>query len=541
MANYLRKSKNIILLVVLFLFAEYLRIISDQMIEKSAENLLFCVILIMWAAYLRRRILDEQTRKVLINLAMSIVFLFVVRTAKYTIFDKNTILWYMYYLPLTMMPLWLFFMSERIGGQTPRRGRLDKVYILGLVLLNGMILTNDWHQLVFRFKIPGNIDVYSYGIGYVITILWIAIFSLHTLYNLYRVCSLPQSRNKFWVPLVPLLIGVMAIALDLFQLVPRVNDTKIYLFQEIVLLMVIFIVEACIYIGIIPSNDGYEEIFANSKLNACITDDSGRVAYSSDEDHTISEEMRLAGKSKSVMLDEYTRLHASTINGGVVYYTEDIQEIVKLNHMLEEAAEVIAAENEMIAAENKLLADEALYKTKNKLYDDIARIVRPQVLMIEECLQNCEKDPAAFRTYMAKATVLNAYIKRRINLSLIAMEQKQIPLAELGFAVAESLTYLNYSRIATNILNNVKAGTAEANSCIRAYDAFEELLEAYYDKMSACMVTIDEKKDKTILRVTVETEVGASLLPKNFETYEVYADEDMIDVTISLLKGGAAS
>ncbi|MDO5156236.1 MAG: histidine kinase N-terminal 7TM domain-containing protein [Eubacteriales bacterium] len=511
------------------------------MIERSAENLLFCIILIIWAVNLRRRILDAQIQKILISLAMSIVFLFGIRTAKYTIFDKNTILWYMYYIPLTMMPLMVFFMAKRISGQQASDGnRFDRYLLIGLVFLNGMILTNDLHQLVFRFTTPGDIDTYTYGMGYIITIVWIATFVLLALYRLYRVCSLPQSRSKIWVPVIPLLMGMIAIVIDIFHMVPMINNTKIYQFQEIVLLMVIFIVEACIQIGIIPSNDGYEEIFTNSKINACITDHSNQVVYSSDEQHIISEAVRREGNTKKIMLDAYTRLHASAINGGVVYYTEDIQEIVKLNHMLEEAAEVISAEKEMIEAENQLLADETMYKTKNRLYDDIARIVRPQVLMIEECLTGCEQKPEAFDTYMSKAMVLNAYIKRRINLSLIAMEQEQISLTEISLAIAESLTYLNYSKISTSILNNVKNKTADADCCIKAYDAFEELLEAYYEKMSACMVTIDEKMDQTILRMTVETTVGASLLSKRFNAYEVFEGEDMIDVTISLLKGGGA-
>lgn len=382
MTNIIRKSKNLILLLVLFLFAEYLRIISDYLIERSADNLVFCVIVMIWAVYLRRRILDKGTQRVLIGLAMSVVFLFVIRTCKYVLFDKNTILWYMYYIPLTMMPLMVFLMSKRISGQQKLYAhKFDWCYIAGLVLINGMILTNDLHQLVFHFEKPGDIDTYTYGVGYFITIAWIAILALLALYNLYRVCRLPQSRSKIWIPVIPVLIGVVAIIIDVLHMVPLINNTKIYQFQEIVLVMVISIVEACIRIGIIPSNDGYEEIFANSIVNACITDYSNNVIYSSDDNHIISE-----------------------------------------------AAEVISAENEVIEAENKLLADEATYKTKNKLYDDIAKIVRPQVMMIEECLTNCEDEAKDFCANMAKATVLNVYIKRRINLSLIAMEQEKIQI-----------------------------------------------------------------------------------------------------------------
>lgn len=541
MNSSMKTSKILILFFVIFLFADYLRTVTDAMIDRSADNLLYCGIAIMWATYLKRRIPDKRMQKVLIGLAMNLVLLFLIRTCKYVLFEKNTILWYMYYIPLTFMPLMLYLMTKRIGEiQVEDTEKSDKYYIAGFILLNLMILTNDLHQLVFRFTTPGDIDTYTYGIGYVLTIAWIAIFILLGLYNLYRVCRLPQSRGKFWVVITPLLIGIGAIVLDIFHMVPMINDTKIYQFQEVVLVMVIATVEACIYIGLIPSNDGYEEIFENSSINACIVDHKNQVVYSSCEKNMIREDVRLAANIDNVMIDDFTRLHACGINGGMVYFTEDIREIVKLNHMLEEATEVISAEQEMIEAENQMIADEVLYKTKSKLYDDIARIVHPQVLMIEDCLSRCERESEEFCNYMAKAMVLNAYIKRRINLSLIAMEQEQISLTELGLAIAESLTYLTYSDIITNVLNDVKNMMINAKRCIETYDAFEKLIEVYYENMTACMVTIDEKQNLPILRITVETTVGTSLLSKYFEEYEVFEDEDAIGVTISLLEGGGA-
>lgn len=539
MISSIKKYKNIILLLVLFLFAEYLRVVTEFLIDRSADNIVFCMIAMIWAVYLKRRIIEEKTQKVLLGLAMSIVVLFVVRICKYAIFDKNTILWYMYYLPLTTVPLLVFFMSR--GDMSKKRKNaaiFEKCCIGGLVLLNLMILTNDLHQLIFRFTTPGNIDKYTYGIGYWITLGWIVGFTLTALYNLFRVCSLPQSRSKIWIPLIPMTICVLALVLDLFHAVPMVNNTKIYQFQEIFLFMIISIVEALIYIGIISSNDGYEEIFTSSEVNACITDQTNKVVYSSDSHHMINEENRIAANTKKVMIDDYTRLHLRNISGGAVYYTEDIKGIVTLNHKLEEVAEVISDENAMIEAENKLLADEAMYRTKNKLYDDIARIVRPQVLMIEECLEGCEREPERFTTYISKASVLNAYIKRRINLSLIAMENEMLSLEELHLAIAESLYYLKYSDVFCSIMNEIDEGNVDAKLCIGVYDYFEQLIEAYYDKMSALMVTIDEKKGNPVIRITIETTAGSIPLLRPSYKHEVYEEEDTVRVTISISEGG---
>lgn len=531
--NAVSRQKNRIFFLLLFIIAEYMRTVLDFPIEKSADNLLFCLIVMVWMVQIRRRIIEDMPRKIITGLAMSLLLLYVVSIAKYILFEKNTILWYMYYIPLTSMPVLAFFLSKYRDW---KRGYLWCV--AGLIPINLMILTNDWHQMVFRFREPGNIRDYTYYPGYVIAILWIAGFAAAALYHLYRSCRLPQVRNRIWVPMIPVFMGVLMLVLSVTGKVPVVNNSIVWRFQDVVLFMVIAIADVLIQTGILPSNDGYEEIFVSSGINACITDGDNRVIYSSDPEQLIDQEKRMAACDGRVMVDDYTRLHAEKINGGMVYFTEDIRDIVELNHKLEEAAEVISDENAMIEAENQLLADEAEYKTKNKLYDDIAVLVHPQVLMIEECLGKCEQDSEHFAEYLAKAAVLNAYIKRRINLSLIAMENEDLPLAELSFAMSESLIYLKYSDVVTDIFNHAEEKNIKAECCIGVYDYFESMLEAYYDRMSAVMVTVDEKKGRTAVRITLETDCGKDLLlPCPFPA-EIYEEEDMISVTILLAEGG---
>lgn len=189
MARSSRTYKIIITIFCLLFIGEYLRIIADYLIEKSSENLIFAVIAIVWAVHIRRRIIDEQTRKILIGLAMSLVVLFMLRTCKYVLFEKNTILWYMYYIPLTVIPLLAFFMSKSGVGNNNNKPVVRKWLFVLLVLINLMIMTNDLHQLVFRFTEPGNIDKYKYGIGFLVTMVWIVVFTFAAFYNLYKTCA----------------------------------------------------------------------------------------------------------------------------------------------------------------------------------------------------------------------------------------------------------------------------------------------------------------------------------------------------------------
>jgi len=535
MTNFLTKNKKELFLLVLFLWAEWERVINENLFGRSGENLIFCVMVIAWAIFLKRRITDDRNRKLLICIAGSLVLLIVLRTFKYSILEKNSILWYMYYLPLTGIPYLTFLMAKGLyGKQNEKKQTMEKWLLVGLVIINGMVISNNIHQMVFYFPDPKDIDTYNYRIGYYLTVVWIVVFVAATFYHLYRACSLPQSRSKMWVPMIPTLVGTALLVISAVGAVPRINDTRIYLFHEITLVMVIAIVEACIRIGVIPSNDGYEEIFDKSNINACITDSTNHVVYSSDPKGVITAEKRLEAGSGKVMLDDHTRLHSNEISGGMLYYTEDIGEIVKLNHMMEEATEIINDENAMIEAENKLLHDEAMYRTKNKLYDDIARLVRPQVTSIEECQELCEKDPDNEMAYISKAALLNAYIKRRVNLSLLQMESDKLPVSELYLAMAETLTYLGYSDVAVNIVSKANERMVDVSQGIELYDYFENVLEHFYGKMTAVMVTIDEKNEETMFRIMLETQEKKEALPEISFAHEICEEDEAITVTVML-------
>ena len=521
-------------MVVLFIFTEYVRVVLESPLKRSADNILFCTIAIMWAVFLKRRILEKRNQRILISIAFSLVLLYVVRTCRYILFSEGNLLWYMYYFPLTSIPLFAYFMSKiEIGKPQKEKYISDRICMTGLVLINLMVLTNNYHQFVFKLINPDDNDDYTRGFGFYILVIWMVGFTLVALYNLYRKCSLPQSRSKMWIPVTILAVGLFLILLSVFNLVPKIKDTDIYLFQDIILMTVIFLVEACIYIGIIPSNDGYEEIFTNSLINACITDENNNVIYSSNDEILVKNDI-FGTDNLTTMLDENTRLHSKKIDGGTVYFTESIKEIVNLNNRLEEAAEVISDENAMIEAENQLLRDETMYKTKNKIYDDIARIVKPQVLKIEEYLDFCKNEPDKFDEYISKAAVLNAYIKRRINLSLLSLEGDKTSLTELYLSMSESLNYLKYCGVDISILNDAEDTNIDVALCIDIYDFFESIIEAYLERFNSIMVTLD----KRAVRILLETNEDKSLIPESKIIHTVYQDEDSMNIIISFEKEG---
>ena len=113
---------------------------------------------------------------------------------------------------------------------------------------------------------------------------------------------------------------------------------------------------------------------------------------------------------------------------------------------------------------------------KNKLYDTIARAVRPQSEQIARLAEEAEKTPALFSHNMAHACFLNCFIKRYANLTLIARENENIAVAELELAVAESLRYLKNMGVVTVVVGFSETQMV-AEGLICAYKIIENTLE----------------------------------------------------------------
>ncbi|MDR0783448.1 MAG: LuxR C-terminal-related transcriptional regulator [Propionibacteriaceae bacterium] len=121
----------------------------------------FLVLVVLWGISWYVRAGDHYVRKYLIIIAALIAFWVVIRIAKLMADDPGTIrmLWYLYYVGFTMLPVFLFWISLRIGGldEKPYHRWLKWTPLVISTVLLALVLTNDWTQLVFRF--PNGIEL----------------------------------------------------------------------------------------------------------------------------------------------------------------------------------------------------------------------------------------------------------------------------------------------------------------------------------------------------------------------------------------------
>lgn len=145
---------------------------------------------------------------------MAFLLLFL-RGVKYSVFAGVAVLarhtWYLYYLPMLLLSLFFFYVALLIfpKGDSffPKKWYWTGILTVALILL---VLTNDWHQLVFRFQ-PGfqNWDNdYSRGLLFYLITAWQYILYLAAVLILGVKCRISNAKKSTWLTAIPFCIGI---------------------------------------------------------------------------------------------------------------------------------------------------------------------------------------------------------------------------------------------------------------------------------------------------------------------------------------------
>ncbi len=189
--------------------------------------------------YFAERIIDPDARRFLTAIAALIVLWVTLRGAKYIAFEETEVIarhvWYCYYVPALLIPLFSLFAALTVGERKWYRRRwtvrFSAVFTVLLILL---ILLNDLHGLAFRFS-PGfeNWDsAYTPGPVFAAAYLWILFLTVGVFCVLFRRCRLSASRKLVWIPLLPALFGILYLLLYSADLWPSFRGQQFGEFPE---------------------------------------------------------------------------------------------------------------------------------------------------------------------------------------------------------------------------------------------------------------------------------------------------------------------
>lgn len=487
----------------------------------------------LWAISLSRRIMDARIRRLLVAIAVMIELFFVLQICNYRLFTQNIDMkrhcWYAYYVPMCLVPLLVFYLSMYLN--LPEDRKLSKKWAIPGIFMTVIAVlfpTNDLHFLVFRFHerpmTPNTPKTYMpvyYIFAASAVILLIAAFAI-----ILRKCRVTISRRLAWVPVVPLAIGIGLLVLELLGHKVKLRGIILWNMGEIFFFMSFGFLESCIRIGLIPANTEYESIFRRMNIPVKLCGPDLRPAL-----------IAGGGEPKE---SEYMRLEQTKIRGGSVIWGVDVGEIKALDKQIRQTTEQITARNEYLRSENELKEEITALEARNRTYDRIATLLKPQLDRIELLLS--EAQTGDFSENLKKISVLNAYVKRRSNLALL--DTGQMPFAELTLAIEESLNYLDLCGVETMLLAKTPKLPAGQLTILLpgelvtgAYDFFEQVLELLLDQMKACAVTAAVTEEEITLRMMCSGENinwnPEALAPKGGHVEICQQDTD-IQITLTL-------
>lgn len=338
-----------------------------------------------------------------------------------------------------------------------------------------------------------------------------------------------------WIPITFFLIGIIYNILYIYSVLSSYSSNLlVFRLSDFFCLMTIAFWETCIQIGLVQSNEGYDAYFWNASLNARIVNSNLDTVYMSKNALPLSRKQLMSVLEGGYKPNRNLRVKANKVRGGYAYWLEDLTEVNKINDKIEDVNEQLLGEYTLIRAEADLKEKKARLETQNKLYDHIADVIRPKLLVLENLLFGEEQSDSQFNQNLAYACVLNAYIKRRSNLMLIAENEEKLPIAELRMSIAETMEKLRKCDVVCQIFQDGD-GTLGKDEMFLAYDFMEEIIERAMPDLSAFMVHLTCGDDGFLLQISLET---PTMLPeKRRESLhyvsgsyaEMYVEEDAED------------
>ncbi len=463
-------------------------------------NLIYIGLAMAWGFSISRRTLHRDDRRwLLLGCAMAVLWLFL-RAVKYRFFSDDAItrhLWYLYYVPQILAPLFSLFAALQLGRrEDDALSRKWYLLFIPAVLLIGGVLTNDLHQLVFR-AVPGAATLetdYTHGWMYYLAMTWIVGLLLATGIIVYRKCRVSESRRYAWIPLCVFLGGFALCALSF------ANIYTFHKMPECFCLTFAAFWESCLQVGLLPTNGYYRYFFSESTVAAQIVNGRGEPVYRAKNAPNLTPDQLEAAACESILLNADTRLQSASVQDGRVYWLEDISKINRIQAQLAEINARLSEENELIQAENELKRQRAQIEEQNRLMDAMLSLVQPQLLAINRLLS--DKSAQSLK----HICILGAYVKRRVNLALICDKKMVVPVDELAHCIRESLTYLTqYGAVCA--LHQEGRGSVSSREAQTAYDFFEDCLEAALPSLSALMVRL-ECGERFSIRLMLEDAAG---------------------------------
>ncbi len=472
--------------------------------EHILSAVLVAAAILLWKGTVSHRMLRADVRRAVAVMSWLMVGWLLLRLFKYQLAEESTLsrmCWYGYYLFQLALPAVLLYLTEILDKpekeRQPARTRWPAFicYLLSVLL----VMTNDLHQLVFRFEANGNWPKdYSYGPGYWLIIAASFILLALAVVKLFRMGRRSSYRGG---KLFPLLFcgSLLAYVLAYIYRVPLAWESDITV--NICILSVLFF-ESALRTGLVPVNIQYQRLFASAPINLTLLDESGHTVLSSGGVRPVSRSLwmrLLADIQRPLLRDRDTQLHAVSICGGMAVWQEDLSQLNHLKREIQEVQSRLEAANALLREEGEVKKRMLAAETGRELCEQLDRDMERRITVLTGLIKSLPetKDP---KRLIAHITLCLCHIKRRCNLFFLARQGMALPGDELGIYLDELAELACYAGVKM-LVRCGETGALDIRRAALCYDfTFETISWTLEAAASPLMGYLEAENDCLVFR-----------------------------------------
>lgn len=261
------------------------------LLDRSIRMRIAAVAFSIWGVVAYLRCTDRRARWILAAIAALLVAWMIAVIIKWKTASGALaiILWYAYYIPMSLIPVACAFLGAHVAGldRTRRQRRMLAAALAVSLAFIVLVLTNDYHRWFFTFDTPtaGTLGEYSYGPAYRVFLVWSAVC-----YAAFFCCMGYAARCRLRLLLAPV-VGVCLLGFSYaiayvfrFEPILHINFSLAYA------LFVVCALELSFDLGLLPSAVSFSKIFDALPFELSVVDYAGRVFRATEAARPFSSE-----------------------------------------------------------------------------------------------------------------------------------------------------------------------------------------------------------------------------------------------------------
>ena len=480
--------------------------------EHILSALLIAVAILLWKGTVSHRMIRRDVRWGVDTMGWLMVCWLMLRLFKYQLTSERLLCrmcWYGYYIFQLALPIILLYLTVLLDHE---EGEIQLLYPLWpplacYVFSVLLVLTNDFHQLVFRFDPEGNWSHdYCYGPGYWIVMTTSLLFLAAAVWKLLR----RGRRNSFWIGrMLPLLFcaGLLAYIAAYIKRVPLAWESDLTV--NICVLSALFF-ETALYAGLIPVNLQYQRLFAAAPIGFTLLDENGRTVLSSKGappvSHSIWKRLHM-DMEHPLLRDNDTQLHAVPIHGGMAVWQENLSQINRLRRDIQDVQTRLKAANTLLREEEEVKKRLVAVETNKNLFEQLDRDMERRIRTLEHLI---ETFPGTEHPHERTAciTLCLCHIKRRCNMFFLARQGEGLSGDELSMYLDELAELARYAGIQM-LIRCGQSGVLEIRRAALCYDfAFETISWALRENASPLLGYLESEGAHLVFRFLPGSDPG---------------------------------